>query len=88
MGPPATPRRLGYEKQQVVRFPRSHFKKIFPFKLRGHRRQFQREVDGTQRRLLDMSYFKAEEQVPLAEYRKAIQGLTIYAGAVDDKTWS
>jgi len=34
---------------------------------------------------LDMSYFRAEEQLHLAEYRKTIQGLSIYATAVDDK---
>jgi hypothetical protein len=34
---------------------------------------------------LDMSYFRAEEQLHLTEYRKTIQGLTIYATAVDDK---
>jgi integrase len=34
---------------------------------------------------LDMSYFRAEEQLHLTEYRKTIQGLSIYATAVDDK---
>jgi integrase len=34
---------------------------------------------------LDLSYFRAEEQVHLAEYRKTVQGLTIYAAALDDK---
>jgi integrase len=34
---------------------------------------------------LDMSYFRAEEQLHLTEYRKTIQGLSIYAIAVDDK---
>jgi integrase len=34
---------------------------------------------------LDMSYFRAEEQLHITEYRKTIQGLSIYAAAVDDK---
>lgn len=34
---------------------------------------------------LDMSYFRAEEQLHLTEYRKTIQSLSIYATAVDDK---
>jgi integrase len=34
---------------------------------------------------LDMSYFKAEEQLHLNEYRKAIPHLTIYATATDEK---
>lgn len=34
---------------------------------------------------LDMSYFKAEEPLHLAEYRKAIQHLTIYAVPTEEK---
>lgn len=34
---------------------------------------------------LDMSYFKAEEQLHLNEYRKAIPHLTIYATSTDEK---
>lgn len=34
---------------------------------------------------LDMSYFRAEEQLHLTEYRKTIQSLSIYATAIDDK---
>lgn len=35
---------------------------------------------------LDMSYFKAEEQLHLNEYRKAIPHLTIYATSTDEKS--
>jgi integrase len=34
---------------------------------------------------LDMSYFKAEEQLHLNEYRKAVPHLTIYATSTDEK---
>jgi hypothetical protein len=34
---------------------------------------------------LDMSYFKAEEPLHLAEYRKAVQNLSIYSMPTEEK---
>lgn len=40
---------------------------------------------GHQGQYLDMSYFKAEEQLHLAEYRKAVPHLTVYGTPTDEK---